>query len=87
MEEIVNSEESLTAAEIKFCEYQKGMTGDFYTKLIGAMFIADSDNQELLGKGYSKLMKVVLMYRVEEGYWINLKEKWNKIYPNSMFAI
>jgi len=73
----------LTNEEYEFCMHKKGMSGSFMESLIQTMYLADTDNLHLIGKGYPKLVEVVLRYRSERGYWRDLVARWNKQYPHS----
>jgi len=67
--------------EMEFCFYKLGMSGSFMTSLIETMFKADVDNLDLLGKAYPGLVKVILKYRGESGYWQDLVNRWNEDNP------
>jgi len=66
----------LTSGEIKLCEYQKGMTGSFFTGLFKLMEIADGDNMERLQKAYPEHAKAFQRYRHEPGYWEALEKRY-----------
>ena len=66
----------LTSGEIKFVEYQKGMTGSFYTRLFRLMAVADGENLELLEKVYPEHVRAHLRYSNEKGYWELLKKRY-----------
>jgi hypothetical protein len=68
----------LTNEEYEFCMHKKGMSGSFMESLIQTMYKADTDNLNLLGKGYPGLAQVVKRYQSERGYWKDVVERWNK---------
>ena len=68
--------EKLTAGERKFCEYQKGITGGFFTKLFKLMEVADGENLELLRKAFPEHVEAYHQYGHEKGYWTDLKIKY-----------
>ena len=67
----------LNKGEKKFCEFQLGMTGDFFTALIKAMFLADVNNVRKLKLAFPEVMATVKQYQNMEGYWSDLKDRWN----------
>ena len=80
---------TVTQAEDKFCQFQKGMLGSFFTLLINAMLHADVGNLEKLKRGFSELADVVERYQNEEGYWESLEKRWNNghgitVLPNNI---
>ena len=73
----------MTDSERKLCEWQLGLTGDFYTQLINAAMRADSNNFERLKLGFPELMEAIYLYKTKDGYWAKLSKQWNDRYPNS----
>ncbi len=69
---------NLTEAETLLCKWQYNMIGDFYTSLIRAMMRADIHNQAKLSLAYPDLMKVIVRYKTEDGYWQNLQKEWEE---------
>ena len=53
----------MTDSERKLCEWQLGLTGDFYTQLINAAMRADSNNFERLKLGFPELMEAIYLYK------------------------
>jgi len=69
----------LTKGEIKFCEYQRGMTGSFFTKLFEAMTVSDGENLEKLKKAFPEEVASYIRYRDEDGYWPWLKKTYEEV--------
>lgn len=68
---------TVTLAEDKFCQYQKGMLGSFFTYLIKAMMHADIGNLNRLKNAFPDLAEVVERFQNEAGYWQGLEKRWN----------
>jgi len=73
---------NMNNGEKKLCEWQAGMTGDFYTMLINAAMRADTGNAAKLTAGFPELMEAINSYKNESGYYQKLADEWNKEYPN-----
>jgi hypothetical protein len=71
--------ENLTKAEIDFCYYKRGNAGGFMTRLIDAIFAADSDNRMKLAQGFPEIVEVVHRYNYEIGYWQDLQNRFEKL--------
>lgn len=73
----------LTNEEYEFFMHKRGMSGSFMESLIQTMYKVDTDNLNLLGKGYPGLAQVVKRYQSERGYWKDVVARWNKENPHS----
>jgi len=71
--------DKLTVGERKFVEYQKHMTGGFFTGLFHLMEKADGDNLELLRKAYPEHVEAYHRYAHERGYWTELQERYKEL--------
>jgi hypothetical protein len=72
---------NITSAEETFCLYKLGNEGSFMTSLIDTIFKGDEINRAKLAKGFPELVEVCNRYNKESGYWKNLVERWNELYP------
>ena len=74
-------EPTISAAEDTFCMYKLNLEGSFMTSLIDTIFKGDPVNRAKIGKGYPELVEVCNRYNDERGYWQDLVERWNIVYP------
>jgi hypothetical protein len=68
----------MNEGEKLFCEWQRGMTGKFYSFLIEAMLRADGENIHKLEVVYPELTNAVVSYQTVTGYWDDLKTRYEK---------
>jgi hypothetical protein len=72
------STKKLSEGEKLFCEWQLGMTGSFFSKLIEAIMIADSGNLEKLYESFPDLVDTVSKYQNVAGFWDDLKSRYEQ---------
>ena len=65
----------LSRGEIKFIEYQLGLSGSFYKGLFDLFWHADRDNMMRLEVSFPEEIEVVKRYSREEDYWDDLKKR------------
>lgn len=71
---------NINEGEKIFCEWQLGQTGGFFKHLIEAIIRADSTNMEKLSKSFPDLVAAVNCYQNVEGYWEDLKRRYEQEY-------
>jgi len=72
---------NFTEAEYEFCMYKLNLQGSFLTSFIDTVFKADVINQAKLSMAFPELVAVIIKYKTESGYWDDLVNRWNEIYP------
>ena len=65
----------LNQGEIKFLQYQLGISGGFYTGLFDLYWKADRVNKGLLMMTWPQEMEAAERYAGEDGYWEALQKK------------
>ena len=70
----------MTEGEKKFCEYQVGRTGRFYTALFETIFCADHINMDRLREGFKEEVRAVVRYSKEDGYHDRIMAEYRKTY-------
>jgi len=74
---------TLTEAEESFCMYKLHMKGSFKTKLYDLFWLADTVNKQKLITAFPYI-EICKQYAEEEGYWEDLKLRWNYNYPDNI---
>lgn len=66
---------NLTRGEIKFIEYQLGMTGAFYTGLFELFWKADRFNSDRLMLAFPEEIEAAWKFSNEPDWWENISKK------------
>ena len=68
----------LNDGEKHLVEFQKDMSGSFFTTLFNALFLADGPNMARMALGFPEETLAVQRFKNEDGYWQDLQERYNK---------
>lgn len=66
----------LNEGEKHLVEFQKGMSGSFFTSLFRAIMKADHKNKALLARGFHEEVIAVTRFQEEDGYWEDIQSRY-----------
>jgi hypothetical protein len=76
----------MNEGELLLCQYFKGVTGSYFTRLIDTALHADAHNLYCLRKTYPELIQSIMKYKTDITYWPDLKKRYNDVYKGDPIA-